>query len=146
VYLAGLAHGRGPGDLSGSQFHFYQSASTGLRVQQQPVRGNVPAAGGLIAFGFAGMACSAFFSLSISFGEEEFTPLRAVISGELIAFYQVGYGVAAFGVGPLRDVTGVSLSTVYAGACLVAGAMIVLAFLVIRPQTTKAAQVIVHTR
>jgi hypothetical protein len=51
------------------------------------------------------------------------------------------YGIAAFGVGPLRDVTGVPLSTIYAGASLVVGAMIVLAFLVIRPQTTKAAQV-----
>ncbi|HEY6408750.1 MAG TPA: MFS transporter [Ktedonobacteraceae bacterium] len=99
------------------------------------------AIGGVLAFGFAGLACSAFFPLSISFGGEEFTRLRAVISGELIAFYQAGYGVAAFGVGPLRDVTGVPLSTIYAGASLVAGAMIVLAFLVIRPQTTKAAQV-----
>lgn len=31
--------------------------------------------GGLIAFGFAGLACSAFFPLSISFGGEEFPPL-----------------------------------------------------------------------
>ena len=99
------------------------------------------AIGGVLAFGFAGLACSAFFPLSISFGGGEFTRLTAVISGELIAFYQVGYGIAAFGVGPLREFTGVPLSTIYAGASLVAGAMIVLAFLVIRPQTTKAAQV-----
>jgi len=98
------------------------------------------AIGGVLAFGFAGLACSAFFPLSISFGGEEFTRLKAVISGELIAFYQVGYGIAAFGVGPLREVTGVPLSTIYAGASLVAAAMIVLAFLVIRPQATKAAQ------
>ena len=63
-----------------------------------------------------------------------------MISGELIAFYQVGYGVAAFGTGALLNLTGVSLSTIFAGGSLVAGAMIVLAFLVIRPQTTKAAQ------
>jgi fucose permease len=71
------------------------------------------AIGGVFAFGFAGLACSAFFPLSISFGGGEFTRLKAVISGELIAFYQVGYGIAAFGVGPLRDVTGVTLSTIY---------------------------------
>jgi fucose permease len=99
------------------------------------------AIGGVLAFGFAGLACSAFFPLSISFSGGEFTRLTAVISGELIAFYQVGYGIAAFGVGPLREFTSVPLSTIYAGASLVAGAMIVLAFLVIRPQTTKAAQV-----
>ncbi len=102
--------------------------------------------GGVLAFGFAGLACSAFFPLSISFGGNEFTRLRAVVSGELIAFYQVGYGVAAFGVGPLRDVTGVPLSTIYAAASLVAGAMFVLAFLVIRPQTRSAAQASVYTR
>ena len=51
------------------------------------------------------------------------------------------YGIAAFGVGPLRDVTGMLFSVIYAGASLVVGAMIVLAFLVIRSQTTNAAQV-----
>ncbi len=99
------------------------------------------AIGGVFAFGFAGLACSAFLPLSISFGGKEFPHLTAVVSGELIAFYQVGYGIAAFGVGPLHDGTTMPLSTIYAGASLVAGAMIMLAFLVIRPQTTKAAQV-----
>ncbi len=91
--------------------------------------------------GLALVTFPAFLPLSISFGGEEFPRLTETDSGELIAFYQVGYGVAAFGVGPLRDVTGVPLSTIYAAASLVAGSMIVLAFLVIRPQTTKAAQV-----
>jgi Na+/H+-dicarboxylate symporter len=66
--------------------------------------------------------------------------LTAVVSGELIAFYQVGYGIAAFGTGSLLNATGISLSTIYAGASLVAGVMIVLAFLVIRPQTEKTAE------
>ncbi|HEX6553614.1 MAG TPA: MFS transporter [Ktedonobacteraceae bacterium] len=99
------------------------------------------AIGGVIAFGFAGLACSAFLPLSISFGGKEFPRLTAVVAGELIAFYQVGYGIAAFGVGPLHDVSGVPLSTIYAGASLVAVAMIVIAFLVIRQRATKAAQV-----
>ena len=98
------------------------------------------AIGGLLAFGLAGLACSAFFPLSISFGGEEFPRLTAVNSGELIAFYQVGYGIAAFGTGWLLGATHVPLSTIYAGASLVAGVMIVLAFLVIRPQTTNVAK------
>ena len=98
------------------------------------------AIGGLLAFGLAGLACSAFFPLSISFGGEEFPRLTAVISGELIAFYQVGYGIAAFGTGWLLGATHVPLSTIYVGASLVAGVMIMLAFLVIRPQTTKIAK------
>ena len=98
------------------------------------------AIGGLLAFGLAGLACSAFFPLSISFGGEEFPRLTAVISGELIAFYQVGYGIAAFGTGWLLGATHVPLSTIYVGASLVAGVMIILAFLVIRPQTTNVAK------
>ena len=104
------------------------------------------AIGGLLAFGLAGLACSAFFPLSISFGGEEFPRLIAVVSGELIAFYQVGYGVAAFGMGLLLNATSVHLSTIYAGASLVAGVMIVLAFLVIRPQTTKATEMSAGTK
>ena len=90
------------------------------------------AAGGIAAFGLAGLACSAFLPLTISFGGEEFSRLTAVVSGELIAFYQAGYGIAAFGVGPLQDATGIPLSAVYASASVVAAAMAAVAFLVIR--------------
>lgn len=99
------------------------------------------AIGGILAFGFAGLACSAFLPLSISFGGKEFPRLTAVVSGELIAFCQVGYGIAAFGVGPLHDKIGIPLSTIYAGSSLVAGAMIVLAFFVARPLSAKTAPV-----
>ena len=49
------------------------------------------------------------------------------MSGELIAFYQAGYGVAAFGVGPLRDLTGGSFGIVYFFGSLVAAAMLMMA-------------------
>ncbi len=97
--------------------------------------------GGIVAFGIAGLACSAFLPLSISFGGKEFPRLAGIVSGELIAFYQIGYGIAAFGVGALQDRMGVPLSTIYASASLLAVAMIVLAFLVIRPLITKSVQV-----
>ncbi len=90
------------------------------------------AAGGIGAFGLAGLACSAFLPLTISFGGEEFPRLTAVVSGELLAFYQVGYGIAAFGVGPLQDATGISLSAVYAAAGVVAAVTAVVAFVLIR--------------
>jgi len=69
--------------------------------------------GGLFAFGIAGLGCSAFFPLSISLAGDEFPALSSVMSGELIAFYQLGYGVAAFGTGPLRNLAacGASLGT-----------------------------------
>ncbi len=89
-------------------------------------------AGGLLAFGMAGLACSAFLPLSISFGGKEFPHLSAVIAGELIAFYQLGYGVAAFGTGPLRDLIGLSFSTIFAAGSIVAVPLVFIALLVIR--------------
>jgi hypothetical protein len=77
--------------------------------------------------------------LSVSFAGKELIGLSAVVSGELVAFYQVGYGLAAFRVGPLRDLTCVPLSSIYAAASLVALAMVVLAVLVTRPLTTTPA-------
>jgi fucose permease len=99
------------------------------------------APGGIMAFGLAGLACSAFLPLTISFGGEEFSRLTAVVSGELIAFYQAGYGIAAFGVGPLQDATGILLSAVYAWASVVGAMMAVVAFvLLLRPGAGRRAR------
>jgi MFS transporter, FHS family, glucose/mannose:H+ symporter len=87
---------------------------------------------GIVAFAIAGLACSAFLPLSISFGGTEFPQLSAVIAGELIAFYQLGYGVAAFGIGPLRDVIGLPFHTIFAGGSIVAALLAVFAWSVIR--------------
>jgi hypothetical protein len=45
--------------------------------------------------------------------------MAAAAAGGVIASYQLGYGIAAFGVGPLLD-HGVTLPTVYAVGALVA--------------------------
>jgi fucose permease len=87
---------------------------------------------GIVAFAIAGLACSAFLPLSISFGGTEFPRLSAVIAGELIAFYQLGYGVAAFGIGPLRDVIGLPFHTIFAGGSIVAALLAVFAWSVAR--------------
>jgi fucose permease len=88
--------------------------------------------GGIVAFGLAGLACSAFLPLSISFGGNEFPQLSALVAGDLIAFYQLGYGVAAFGTGPLRDWAGLPLHTIFAGGSIVAALVAVFALLVVR--------------
>jgi len=77
---------------------------------------------GVVAFGLAGLGCSALLPLTISFSQEELTAIAAAAAGGVIAAYQLGYGLAAFGVGPLRD-AGVELSTVYGLAAIVAVAM-----------------------
>jgi MFS family permease len=86
---------------------------------------------GILAFGLAGLGCSALLPLTIGFGQEELAGISAAVAGGVIAFYQVGYGLAAFGVGPLVD-GGVALSTVYEIAALVALAMGLLSFVVAR--------------
>jgi MFS transporter, FHS family, glucose/mannose:H+ symporter len=88
--------------------------------------------GGILAFAVAGLACSAFLPLSISFGGTEFPYLSAVMAGGLIAFYQLGYGVAAFGTGPLQDLIGLPLSTIFAGGSIVAVPLAVIAASIIR--------------
>jgi predicted MFS family arabinose efflux permease len=48
----------------------------------------------------------------------------------VIAFYQIGYGIAAFGVGPLID-HGTNLSTLYGWTAAAAAAMALLSFAVL---------------
>jgi len=97
-------------------------------------------AGGIMVFGLPGLACSGFLPLSISFAGGEFPRLSAVMAGGLIAFYQLGYGVAAFGIGPLQGLFGLSFSTIFAAGSVVAAPIIIIAWLVIRPtRNTRAA-------
>lgn len=90
---------------------------------------------GLFSFGLAGLGCSALLPLAISFGQKELTTIAASVAGGLIAFYQIGYGLAAFGVGPLQSWAGLNLKTIYGGTAVVALAMSALSFAV----TQKAA-------
>ena len=82
---------------------------------------------GLAVFGLAGLGCSALLPLTISLGQHALTSMSTAVAGGVIAFYQVGYGIAAFGVGPLVD-NGTSLSTLYAWTAAAAAAMALLAF------------------
>jgi predicted MFS family arabinose efflux permease len=92
---------------------------------------------GVAAFGLAGLGCSALLPLTISFGQKELASVAAAAAGGVIAFYQLGYGIAAFGVGPLHD-AGVELSTIYGAAALVAVAMGVASFAVARGRPSQA--------
>jgi hypothetical protein len=49
----------------------------------------------------------------------------------VIAFYQLGYGIAAFGVSPLLD-SGIELPTIYGFAPVIAAAMGAWSFVVAR--------------
>jgi MFS family permease len=94
---------------------------------------------GVVAFGLAGLGCSALLPLTISFGQEQLAAISAAMAGGVIAFYQLGYGIAAFGTGPLLD-GGVSLSSVYAAGAAIAAAMGLLSFAV-TPRLVAEAEV-----
>jgi hypothetical protein len=85
----------------------------------------------VLAFGLAGLGCSALLPLTISFGQEELADIAATLAGGVIAFYQLGYGIAAFCVGPLLD-GGVELDSIYAVAAIIATAMGAWSFAVAR--------------
>jgi fucose permease len=94
------------------------------------------AVAGIAVFALAGLGCSALLPLTISFGERDLMSMSAAMAGGVIAFYQLGYGIAAFGVGPLRG-AGVSLSAIFGFTAIIAGVMGLLSFFVARTRPSS---------
>jgi fucose permease len=94
----------------------------------------------ILAFGLAGLGCSALLPLTISFGQEALTAIAASVAGLLIAFYQMGYGITAFGVGPLQENAGLSLNAIYGATAFVALILAALSFIITRRALTKERQ------
>ena len=87
---------------------------------------------GLAAFALAGLGCSAMLPLLISFGQKQMPSIAASVAGGMIAFYQLGYGLAAFGVGPLENMASLSLNHIFAATAVPAIGLAVLAFVMTR--------------
>jgi fucose permease len=125
-------------------FHFLPFALAGVFLLLSVLRRGETTVG-IVLFGLAGLACSALLPLTISFGQEEFTAFSASAAGGVIAAYQLGYGIAAFGVGPLVD-AGVPLHRVYGTAAAVAVGMGLLSFAVARSDKTVTVSTRVSVR
>jgi MFS family permease len=95
-------------------------------------------AAGIVAFALAGFGCSALLPLTISFAQEQLVTMGAAVAGAVIAFYQLGYGIAAFGTGPLVD-AGVSLHALFGFAAIAAVIMGGLSFTLARKSPAKIA-------
>jgi MFS family permease len=91
---------------------------------------------GAAAFAFAGLGCSALLPLAISLGTHEAGP------GKVIASYQVGFGLAAFGMGPLHDQAGLSLRVLFGSGAALAIALAALSEMIVRgaSPTSKSAR------
>ena len=85
---------------------------------------------GILTFALAGLGCSALLPLTISLAHQELTGMAASVAGSLIACYQLGYGIAAFGVGPLQDTAGLGLGAIFGGTAGIALALAGLALVV----------------
>ena len=94
---------------------------------------------GVLAFGLAGLGCSALLPLTISFAQEDLVAISAATAGLVIAAYQLGYGIAAFGAGPLQD-AGVSLPAIFAIGAGAAAVLAALSFVITRPHQLTAVQ------
>ncbi|MET0324152.1 MAG: MFS transporter [Ilumatobacteraceae bacterium] len=91
---------------------------------------------GVLAFGLAGLGCSALLPLTISFAQEDLVAISAATAGLVIAAYQLGYGIAAFGAGPLQD-AGVTLPAIFAIGAAAAAILTVLSFVITRPRSER---------
>jgi MFS family permease len=69
---------------------------------------------GAATFALAGLGCSALLPLMISLGSRDASP------GNLIAGYQIGYGLAAFGLEPLRTHAGLGMRALFGYGSLLA--------------------------
>ncbi len=87
---------------------------------------------GIILFGFAGLACSAFFPLSFSFAQTRFSSIAETVSGSLMASYMMGYGLASYGIGKVVELGGFSLESLYRFSTLIVLGIIIISFMLTR--------------
>jgi MFS family permease len=89
---------------------------------------------GIILFGFAGLACSAFFPLSFSFAQKRFSSIAETVSGGLMVSYMVGYGLASYGIGKAVELGGFRLGSLYLYSTFIAVGIIILGFILTKPE------------
>ena len=88
----------------------------------------------MTAFGLAGFGCSALLPLTISFGSKQLEAISSSVAGGVIAFYLLGYGIAAFGAGPLQEMAHLSLNTIYEIGAAIAFILGALASLIVKKE------------
>jgi predicted MFS family arabinose efflux permease len=92
----------------------------------------------LVLFALAGFGCSAMLPLIISFGQKRLNWLGESVAGLLIASYQLGFGLAAFGGGTLQQALQLPISTLFGWGAWVALALALLSVCIIAPKGLAA--------
>lgn len=96
----------------------------------------------IIAFGLTGFGCSVLLPLLISFGGKQLKSIAASVPGMIISSYLLGYGVAAFGVGPLEEFGHVSLRTIYVLGAIISLILGLLSLYIVRKRKNKTKEAI----
>ena len=94
-------------------------------------------AGALVLFALSGLGCSAMLPLIISFGQKQLVHLGEAVAGLLIAAYQLGYGLAAFGGGALQQQWHLPIASLFGVGAWVALALALLGCLIVVPNRTS---------
>lgn len=64
-------------------------------------------------FALAGAGCSAFFSLTVHFGEQQFSKIMEIVSGTFVGGYMIGSGLSALMIGIVRQYLQLPFSSIY---------------------------------
>ena len=86
---------------------------------------------GVAAFALAGLGISALLPLVLSLSERAMPGVATEATSIVFASYLIGYGIAAFGVGPLQE-RGISLPTIDVFGLGIALVVAVLAFIIVK--------------
>lgn len=86
------------------------------------------AAASILAFALAGLACSYFSPLTISFPSKEFPRMLATVSGLMTASIMLGIGMGSLAVGVVSDFVGTPISTIYQSSAPYAILLFLLAY------------------
>ena len=92
---------------------------------------HAPAVTGVLAFAFAGLGVSALLPLVLSLCEDDMRAVATTATSVVFSLYLVGYGIAAFGVGPLQQ-WGITIPTIDAFAVGLALVAAILAITIVR--------------
>lgn len=106
------------------------SAAAFLMIAALPMGENSMA---VLAFGITGFSCSTLLPLTISFGSKQLKSIATSVPGMIISFYLLGYGIAAFGVGPLQDVANISLRHIYLLGSFISLILGFISLLIVKP-------------
>jgi MFS family permease len=98
---------------------------------------HAPPWSGVLAFAFAGLGISALLPLSLSLCEDEMPAVATTATSVVFSLYLVGYGLAAFGAGPLQQ-RGITIPTMDAWSIAIALVAGFLAITIVRTAGANA--------